>query len=308
MTDPNVSVLVLTKNPGQQFKMVMDALVKQRGIIFEILVVDSGSTDGTLEVLEDYNVRLYKISPEEFGHGRTRNWVAARAKGSLLAFITHDSQPANVNWLTNLTTPFSDESVAGVFGRQIPKPGSDLLEKYYLDYLYPETGREMSMSRNDKYKLPKFFFSNANSMIRKSVWREFKFPEGVIMSEDQWWAKKVLSNNYKIIYQPKSVVKHSHSYNLKNLFKRNFDSGSSVKGLNQSSILESFLGLVKYSLGEIYFLIKNGQWGLVPYALIRETIRALGFAAGQNYHIFPSSIRKVFSIHKYYWRSTGIRS
>src|SRR3989344_6957841 len=301
MNEPRVSVLLLTKNPGPRFKKILQVVLHQKVISYEVLAVDDGSTDGTVALLKRNHVPVYELKPGEFGHGRTRNFVASRARGDLLAFLTHDSLPMRSDWLSQLAEPFFDQSVAGVFGRQIPKPDSSILERYYLNYLYPVKGREIYISKGRKFQLPEYFYSNANGMIRKSVWRKNKFPEQVIMSEDQWWAKKVLSKGYKIIYQPSAVAEHSHNYSLKNLFKRNFDSGASLKGLYQAPLLESTFKFFSYILGEMAFLAKGGQIRLIPYALAREIIRALGFVAGRNYDVIPFPLRKAFSMHNYYW-------
>lgn len=301
MSKPLVSVLLLTKNPGPGFKEIVRVVLSQEDISYEVIAADDGSTDGTVRLMEKNGIKVYSVKPNEFGHGRTRNIIANLAQGRLLAFLTHDSLPVGERWLYSLTKPFSDSLVAGVFGRQVPKPRADLLEKYYLDYLYPADGREISMSENKEFKLPEFFFSNANSMIRKSVWQKIKFPEGVLMSEDQWWAKEVLSSGYKIVYAPQAVVKHSHSYSLKNLFRRNFDSGVSLRGLDQSSGLESFQKFVNFVFGEIKFLISNGQINKLPYALSRNLVRTLGFILGQNYFLLPKQLRKNLGMHRYFW-------
>jgi len=304
MNEPRVSVLLLTKNPGPRFKKILQVVLHQSGVSYEVLAVDDGSTDGTVALLRRNHVPVYELKPGEFGHGRTRNFVASRARGDLLAFLTHDSLPMRSDWLSQLAEPFLDQSVAGVFGRQIPKSDSSVLERYYLNYLYPAKRREIFMSKDRKFKLPEYFYSNANGMIRKSAWRKNKFPEQVIMSEDQWWAKEVLKRGYKIVYQPSAITEHSHDYNLKSLFKRNFDSGASLKGLHQTSLLESTFRFLSYLLGEMIFLVKGGQIQLIPYALVREIIRALGLVAGQHYGMVPFPLRKVFSMHNYYWSSS----
>ena len=158
MNEPRVSVLLLTKNPGPRFKKILQVVLHQSGVSYEVLAVDDGSTDGTVALLRRNHVPVYELKPGEFGHGRTRNFVASRARGDLLAFLTHDSLPMRSDWLSQLAEPFLDQSVAGVFGRQIPKSDSSVLERYYLNYLYPAKRREIFMSKDRKFKLSEYFY------------------------------------------------------------------------------------------------------------------------------------------------------
>ena len=96
----------------------------------------------------------------------------------------------------------------------------------------------MVLKPGDRYRIADFFFSNANSMLRKSVWEQVPFPEHVVMSEDQWWAREVLQRGYELAYVPDAAVEHSHDHGAIALFRRNFDSGASLRGLDESSPLE----------------------------------------------------------------------
>ncbi len=121
------SILLLTKNEAQNIGACLEAIYAQKDAPeFEVVVVDSGSTDETIEIARRYPVRLEKIRPEEFHHARTRNLAAELALGQYLVYLAADAFPASSEWLEALLGNFSDPGVAAVYGRHLPKPGSTL--------------------------------------------------------------------------------------------------------------------------------------------------------------------------------------
>jgi len=133
------SVIIPTKNPGPHFQKVLTAVLSQSTAFdYEVLVIDSGSTDGTLEYVKDHvdpRVRLHRIEPAAFGHGRTRNLGVSMTSGQYAVLITHDAMPVNGHWLASMVaTADSDPQIAGVFGRHIAYPDAD-----------PFTARELEM-------------------------------------------------------------------------------------------------------------------------------------------------------------------
>jgi rhamnosyltransferase len=190
----------LTKNAGSRFVSVLDSVFAQQGVEFDVVAMDSGSTDGTVELLKRFPVDLHEIPGATFSHGGTRNRIAGLAHGSLLAFLTQDAIPVGTKWLATLAAALDDKTVAGAFGRQLPRPEARDSESYYQGFLYPSTPRRMVLEPGQRYRIAEFFFSNANSMIRRSVWQAIPFPEHVVMSEDQWWAREVLRRGYELAY------------------------------------------------------------------------------------------------------------
>ena len=134
-----ITIIILTKNAGANFPLLLEKIYAQKcASYFEVLVIDSGSTDGTLELAARYPVRLMQIKPEEFHHGRTRNLGAELAQGDILVYITQDALPLDENWLQNLTADLKDSSVGMVCGRQIPWPHVKPCEKFFYHYYFPD--------------------------------------------------------------------------------------------------------------------------------------------------------------------------
>ena len=177
-----------------------------------MLVVDSGSSDGSLEVARGHGARVHEIPPSEFGHGRTRNLGATLAAGEILVFTSQDAYAADETWLARLVAPLAGGvRFAGVYGRQLPHDDATPPERYFLDFLYGPEPRVQRLEEGEgEPDFEQTLFSNVNSAIPHAVWREFPFADDLIMSEDQEWSRRVLQAGYELVYEPRAAVHHSH--------------------------------------------------------------------------------------------------
>jgi len=225
---PHVSIFIPVKDGAKTVGLLMDAIFAQMtDLSYEVVLIDSGSTDGTLDILRKYPVRLYEIRPQDFNHGSTRNQGIAHCRGDLVINIVQDAIPADRLWLDKMVRNFSDESVAGVFCRQIPWDHHDIFTKRQLN-IWTGPEREIKcITDRDKYDkmkpVDKFrfcAFDNVCSCLRKEVWEKYKFEE-TEFAEDLIWGKKILENGFKIVYEPATAVIHSHDRSLWSEYKRN---------------------------------------------------------------------------------------
>ena len=270
---------------------------------FEVIVIDSGSTDGTLEIIRRYPVKLIEIRPEDFGHGKTRNLGAEFAQGKYLVFVTQDAVPATDRWLYNLVRNLESRDIAGVYGRQIPREDTNPMEQFFLDTHYP-THRMVKSVKRGKTDITTIFFSNVNSAVKREVLQRYPFLENLIMSEDQEWAKRVLLNGYEIVYDPEAAVYHSHNYSLKAVFQRYFDSGVSFgKFASGEYAPGAFTGSgLRYVKDEMKFLVGNGYAKWIPYAMLYDLSKFTGVSLGKKERYLPAAVKRRLSMNSYYWR------
>ncbi len=231
VSTPEISVLLLTKDGMAYLEEVLQAIFSQKILEqFEVVAIDSGSTDGTLEVLRRYPVEIKEIFPEEFNHGMTRNLGIEMARGEFVALLTQDATPSSETWLAKMMANFSDPRVAGVYCRQIPRPDADVLTARQLNgWLTARLQRDIKQieDREAYRSLPPMEhymfcnFDNVSSCIRKGIWRKIPFPSASF-AEDIEWSKKVLEEGYKIVYEPESAVIHSHSRSVLYEYKRTY--------------------------------------------------------------------------------------
>ena len=225
-----LSVILLTRNGADDLERLLPALYGQQQVArYEVIAVDSGSIDGTLDVLRRYPLQLKEIPPEAFHHSRTRNFAASLATGEILSFLSQDAVPATDVWLSKLISNFDDPKVGAVYGRQIPKPGSRVERQDTLDTIYGNHKVVKDPAHRNGLGYRFYHFSNVNSAIRRCVWQATQFPEELKVFEDMGIAKRILDSGWKIVYDPEAAVIHSHNHSTLGLFKRYFDIGYTLK-------------------------------------------------------------------------------
>lgn len=302
---PDATLIIPTKNAGPSFKSTLERIFSQKYAgSYEVLVVDSGSKDGTVKTARDSGARVMEIKPEEFGHGKTRNFAARNARGRKLIFTTQDAIPADDRWLQRLSDDLDDPSVAGVYGRQIPKEDALPMERFFLNTRYLEKGETRRASPGAPLRIEDVFFSNVNSAVKRGVFLKIPFREDLIISEDMQWAKDALTAGYAITYDPDAAVIHSHNYNLIMVFRRYFDSGTSFDQMRKFGGFSPhvFKGGMNYLGREIEYMRRNGYQKWIPQAILYNISKFLGVTIGKKYWLLPRFARRMCSSNGAYWR------
>ncbi|MEK6733360.1 MAG: glycosyltransferase [Candidatus Omnitrophota bacterium] len=228
----DISIAIPVKNGEKYIDSLLKAVFSQetrQG--FEVIIIDSGSKDKTLDIVKQYPVELYKIKPQEFNHGLTRNFGISKAKGKYVVLMTQDAVPYDNHWLEQLiNTIDTDENIAGVYSRQIPRDDAHPLIKLRIDKFFGEQKKRTVNYITDIREYDKLLplekhslcgFDNVSSCIRREVWEKFPFSE-TDFAEDLDWSVRVLKAGYKIAYEPKSIVVHSHDKSIYYEYKRAF--------------------------------------------------------------------------------------
>lgn len=306
----SVSILIPVKDGGEDLTRCLAGISRQRlDEAPELVVVDSGSSDDSVERSRRAGARVIEIAPQEFDHGRTRNLAAEAAGGDVLVFLSQDAEPLGDSWLRSLVAPLAgDERVAGVYGRQLARDDAVPPERYFLDYLYGPEPRLQAVADPSQLTMETTLFSNANSAIRRSAWERFRFAEDLIMSEDQEWARRVLLDGGRLVYEPAAAVRHSHPYTISAAFKRFFDSGVSAErsylsGAGAPAALRA--NAWRYGTGELRWLLRshNARW--IPYAGVYELAKFAGLHLGRNHRRLPPRLRRRLSAHPRWWDGHG---
>lgn len=274
----DISIIIPAKNEGKNIRRCLDIVMAQEcSRIFEVIVIDSGSQDDTpARVKENKNIRLIEIRPDEFGHGKTRNFGAKMAQGNFLVFLNADAIPQDRHWLSALIDEFAgDDKIAGVYSRHVPKNGCHLYMARDLEKSMPAKRMEKALADRHDY----FLFSTVSAAIRKDIWSAYPFLDEILIAEDQDWAARVLQGGYKLVYTPASIVRHSHNYSLKELFSLKCLVGrSSKKFSNRASALlgGAFLalgGMIYKFSGDCIHILRSD---LPIKRKIREILISLG--------------------------------
>lgn len=202
----DASIVIRSKNEARFIGEVLEGLFGQEfGGSFEVIILDSGSRDGTLEIARKFPVAVYSMSPEEFTFGRALNRGAQIAKGDYVVYLSAHCTPVHRDWFTQLTRPLlEDPQVVATFGRQEPRMGLNPFEEMELEWTFPS-----DYSRN-----PTVIFSCSNCAIRRETLLRFPFDEASPGAEDYIW-RKLLPSEYAVVYVPSASVYHSHPLSLR---------------------------------------------------------------------------------------------
>jgi rhamnosyltransferase len=279
-----ISVLIPTKNGGLPFVRCLQGIRSQdvRDEV-EIVVVDSGSTDGSVDQARAHGARVHEIPPSEFVHGATRNLAARISSGDTLVFTSQDAIPADESWLRLLTSPLADPEVAAVYGRQLPHADAAAAEEFFLDFMYGPAPRVQRLSALEDVSFERTLFSNANSAMRRADWEVNPFADDVEMSEDQEWSRRMLLQGKAIVYEPRAAVRHSHTYSLRDAYRRFHASGvSSTRSYMEgtTSAVTLARAMTRYGGAELGWLWRSGRRRDIPYTIVYELTKAAGLVAG----------------------------
>lgn len=283
---PDVSIIVLTKDAGSRFEEVLDGVGSQAfpGEV-EVVVVDSGSTDGTLRRARSFGANVYEIDPDEFHHSRTRNYGARRARGDAIVYLTHDAVPRGDQWLGELVAPVLGDSAAAAYGRQVAYPDAKPMDEFFYSYFYPDerevlTPRDAENER--RFFLDNVFVSDVSSAIDRSIWEQIPFRDSVAMSEDKDFALRVLQDGHRIVYEPAATVYHSHDYDILSQFRRRYKDGLAYANIAREGDDTFVSEGLEYVASELRYLVSNGHAHWVPYAVAYDLAHFLGFESGKR--------------------------
>lgn len=293
------SIVILTWNGEKTIRDLLKGIYSQDYTDFEVIVIDSTSTDKTPKIANEYPTRFISIEQTDFNHGMTRNMGVDLANGKYIIFVTQDAIPVDAKWLGRLIKDLKDDNVAGAYGRQIPRKDANPIEAFFLNEKYPNSGM-VKQGRNVDLEL--MFFSDVNAAIKKDVWNKHNYKK-MMMCEDQQWAKDVLLAGYKIIYNAKAAVYHSHNHTLKSVFKRYFDTGASLKlvATKEYSTKNVSSSGLNHVIKEFKFLLNNSYIKWMPYAILYNGCKFIGLLFGRYEQIIPRQLKKRMSLSPEWW-------
>jgi rhamnosyltransferase len=232
-----VTVAIPVRNGGALLDDVLE-MVAAQSVEHELLICDSGSSDGSVERARAAGADVFSIPPEQFSHGGTRNLLMERASGSHVAFLTQDAVPADEHWLARLLEPF--EAGAGIglsFGPYRPRPDASPMVARELATWFASLPPGAEWLAPGERDLPvaalhgrRGFFTDANGCVSRAAWEEVPF-RPVAYAEDHVLAHDMLRAGYGKVYVPEAAVIHSHEYSGWGWLRRSFDEARAVRAV-----------------------------------------------------------------------------
>ncbi|MBI5739139.1 MAG: glycosyltransferase [Nitrospirae bacterium] len=279
MKEGRVSILIRTKNEGRCIGQTLEAIFSQTYKDVEVLIIDSGSADNTLETARRYPVKIHEIKPEDFTWGYSLNYGFRRAEGEFVICLSAHALPLSVNWIETLIADFDDDRVAAVMCKAVPWPDCNPFDRRGLL-------RKFNIEKQEIKEGPPFLFGNTSCAVRKAAWEKVNYDESLSYCEDQDWLGKVRKLNYTAVYEPAAEVYHSHNETLKQIYKRHYQEAGALKklGLRDHTFLDILIDSVAGSIYDmLYVLIKmDGPKWFFFAPLRRFTINYARFKSYRN--------------------------
>ena len=205
------SVIIRAYNEEKHLGRLLQGIKHQTVQDVELILVDSGSTDSTVEIAESYGARVVSIPPEEFTFGRSLNYGIREATSEYLIIASAHVYPVYPDWLASLLHPLLDKHVALVYGRQRGPESAKFSEKQIFHQWFPEASNLRQETA---------FCNNANAAIKKSLWKKHPYDETLTGLEDLAWAKWAKDSGYEIAYVAEAEIVHVHHETPRAVFNR----------------------------------------------------------------------------------------
>ena len=264
MNDPLVSIILRSYNEGWALRETLPAIAAQEYKNWELIVIDSGSTDGSIELIRQARPRLFRqITPSEYNPSRVMNWGMDQARSGFGIFLNADATPQGPQWLRPLVNALHPPKTAAVFGRQIARP--DCQAVFACDYERC-FGDKRESSRWDH------FFSMVSSGLRRDIWAGRRFSEKLQYAEDDEYTRWARTSGYAVVYCPDSMVMHSHNYTPEQSFRRSFGDARALAASWQGRpgdfnfFRTVLLGWLNDFHHDVNYCAKNRRWRELPHA------------------------------------------
>jgi len=228
MEDVPITIVIRSFNEGWALEKTLNALKIQHYDNWELIVIDSGSTDGSVELIRAAQPKHFiQIPSSEYHSSRVLNHGMELARTEYVVFLNADATPVDGNWLRPLVEGLQDKRNAAVFGKQIPRPNCRAV--YMHDY-------ERCFGDHRESTKWDHFFSMVSSGIRKDIWSRRGFSEKLRYSEDDEYTRWCVSQGWRVVYCPESVVMHSHNYTPEETFRRHYGEGEALARISPEEL------------------------------------------------------------------------
>ena len=300
----SVDIIIPTYRPDESVVYLIKKLLKQTYPIHKIHIIDTetGIFPKKLKNLSD-KIRISKIKPEQFDHGGTRHEGAMQSHADIIVYMTQDAMPVNEYLVEELVKAFDNEKISAAYARQLPNSKCNVIERYTRAFNYPEQSRIKSLKDLETLGIKTYFCSDVCAAYRKSVYESLGgFEEKTIFNEDMIMAAKIIQSGGLVKYVAEAKVIHSHNYNCKQQFQRNFD--LAVSQVEHPEVFQNIksesegMRLVKNTM---IYLIKIKKPWLIIKLILQSGFKYMGYCLGKKYGQLPMWLIKKCTMNQRYW-------
>lgn len=304
-----IDIIIPLYKPGKELFTLLDKLQNQTIPVNQIILMNTEEKYFTALIYgTDFakryrNVKVFHVSAREFNHGGTRRFGVAKSQAPVFVMMTQDAMPADEFMLERLVEPLQ-ENVAVSYARQLADEKSSILERFSRQFNYPDKSCVKTTADVDKLGIKTYFCSNVCAAYRREIYdKQGGFIKRTIFNEDMIYAAGAIKAGYAVAYAADAKVIHSHNYNCRQQFHRNFD-----LGVSQAEHPEIFASLKSESEGKrmvkaaTAYLKKNHMQSKIPYFYLQCCFKYAGYLLGKNYKKLPQRMVLACTASPNYWK------
>jgi glycosyltransferase involved in cell wall biosynthesis/ABC-type transporter Mla subunit MlaD len=281
-----ISIIIPTKDAGEEFDYTLRRITQQEGIgEIELIIIDSGSQDRTVNISKSYTQNVFQIPPEEFHHGQTRNLGADKASGDFLLFMVQDAIPVGNQWLSKLFTPIQHDRVSAVTTRQLPRSDADLFASWgywahcrYLGYDHDQIHDGSVFKNFDELDVKaKRSGASLDSVclgIKKTIFDRYRFKANY--AEDLELGIRLIKDGHTLMFQSSNAVIHSHNRPATYFLKRSYVDTitlSEILQISRKNIPEEY---ILEAISHLYAVLKDCSFKIYKESeLWKDSVRLI---------------------------------
>lgn len=303
INSPTVGVVIVTHCAKDHLSHCLPPLINSP-LKPRIVVTNSSSGDGTVELAKEMGVETLVIPRHTFNHGKTRELARRHLGTDIVVMMTPDAYATDAAMLGRLVAPIVQKKAAVAYARQIPHAGAGFFASFAREFNYPSESQLRKLEDLNKYGVYTFFCSDSCAAYDNSKLEAIGGFREVLIGEDTVATALLLRANEAIAYVADALVHHSHDYTLWQEFQRHFDTG-----LARRQYGDLFAGAgsdkqrgMEYTKKLFSRLLKWSPQS-IPYAVLQTLTKYLGYQLGRRSEGWPHALKKFFSSQKYYWES-----
>lgn len=268
-----ISIIMRSKNSDWVIAEALSALFSQSFKDFELVVVDSGSTDRTLDYVSHYPCRLIEIEPGDYYPGKVLNDAIATCDSEIIVFLNSDSVMLSPDSLKHLLKAFDDPAVCAAFGRQLPRPEADSWVRRDYAASFPEQTED----------LPEWItMSLPLAAVRKTAHQQHLFYTDAWASEDSEWGAWAKKTGRLVKYVPEAITMHSHNYTLKEIYGRRFVEGEADSFIYEKRPrpIHQLMSYIRSCAQDLRFHVAERDWNAIPGIFVRRFVYQYAYFQG----------------------------
>ncbi|MEO1018733.1 MAG: glycosyltransferase [Pseudomonadota bacterium] len=301
---PSLGVAIITHNARRHLTQCLTPLLQSR-LRPRVLVVNSSSPDGTVELAAELGAETLVVPREKFNHGLTREDARRQLATDITVFLTPDAYPSEESFLERITAPLVTGQASVAYGRQLARSDADFIERFARDFNYPRQSQLRGLNDWPRFGSYTHFCSNSCAAWNNAALDSIGGFQPTLVSEETIAVAQLLRRGHKIAYAADATVVHSHPTSLIGDFKRQFDIG--FARAQHRALLLAYEPDERRGHSYAWQLLTRcltDRPTLLPYAVTDTAVKYVGYRLGLLGRKLPGALRRLASGQDYFWTST----